>query len=404
MASEARQFDYVAIDPSGRRVKGSLAAASDGGAFAQLKRQGLAPLRIRPVRHKAAAKTTARGLSDREASEFLSDLAALLQAGSNMRAALAVIGAKADRKAVRVVCRELTADISGGAGLDQAFGRALGRRHAFVPALVAAAEAAGDLAGGIARGAEMLAWQVKLRDQLVSVLSYPAFVLATSLVAIGIILFLVIPALAPLVEQPGADPPLLMRILIGTSAFVRGQLPLLAILAGAATAGLLLSARLGLLAAALDRFSLDGPFRRISNALVFGGFAVALGNMLAAGAPMADALRLAIRAIRSPVARKRMEPALQNVRQGRSLSDVLEGVKGFPLSVVRLAAIGEASGALGAAIARAGKLEEEAALRRIESAGRLVGPALIVFLGGLIGLLMGGLLTGVSQLGNAALN
>ncbi len=137
---------------------------------------------------------------------------------------------------------------------------------------------------------------------------------------------------------------------------------------------------------------------------MFGGFAVALGNMLAAGAPMADALRLAIRAIRSPVARKRMEPALQNVRQGRSLSDVLEGVKGFPLSVVRLAAIGEASGALGAAIARAGKLEEEAALRRIESAGRLVGPALIVFLGGLIGLLMGGLLTGVSQLGNAALN
>ena len=125
--------------------------------------------------------------------------------------------------------------------------------------------------------------------------------------------------------------------------------------------------------------------------------------MLSAGAPMADALRLAIRSIRSPTARKRIEPIAQGVRQGARLSDVLGKVQGCPLSVVRLAAIGEASGGLGPMLARAGKLEEEGALRRIEAAGRLIGPALIVLLGGLIGLLMGGLLSGVSQLGESAL-
>ncbi len=54
-------------------------------------------------------------------------------------------------------------------------------------------------------------------------------------------------------------------------------------------------------------------------------------------------------------------------------------------------------------LARAGELEEEAALRRIEAAGRLIGPALIVVLGGVIGLLMGGLLSGVTQIGDSAL-
>ena len=99
----------------------------------------------------------------------------------------------------------------------------------------------------------------------------------------------------------------------------------------------------------------------------------------------------------------RLEPVAVAVRQGQSLSAALEGVKGFPDAIVRLASVGEASGALGPMVARAGKIEEDAAIRRIEAAGRLLGPALIVLLGGVIGLMMGGLLSGVSQLGQTAL-
>ncbi len=89
------------------------------------------------------------------------------------------------------------------------------------------------------------------------------------------------------------------------------------------------------------------------------------------------------------------------MRQGEALSNALAQVKPFPDAIVRLATVGEASGALGPMLARAGKIEEDAAIRRIESTGRLLGPALIVGLGGIIGL-MAGLLAGVSQLGQAA--
>jgi type II secretory pathway component PulF len=397
-------FDYVAIDVAGRRVKGSLAARDDGLAFEQLKRQGFAPLTIRAARGGGSVRgVTAKGLSDREAAEFLSDLAALLRAGSSLRAALGVVSAKADRPVVRTACRDLLADVSGGAALEQAFARALGRRQAFVPALVAAGEASGDLAGGFERAADMLGSQVRLRDQLVSTLSYPAFVLVTSLIAMAVILLFVIPSLAPLVEQPGATPPMAMRVLIGASDFMRGSGPALSVLAAAGALGLALSVRTGALGRALDRVALDGPFRRITGALVFGGFALSLGAMLSAGAPMADALRLATRSIRSPAARKRVEPVVQGVRQGARLSDLLARIQGVPPSIVRLAAIGEASGGLGPMLARAGKLEEAGALRRIEAVGRLVGPTLIILLGGLIGLLMGALLSGVTQIGDSAL-
>jgi type II secretory pathway component PulF len=137
--------------------------------------------------------------------------------------------------------------------------------------------------------------------------------------------------------------------------------------------------------------------------LAFGAFAVTLGNLLIAGAPMSDALRLAIRSVRSNTARARLEPIAPAVRQGQTLSAAFERVRSFPDTVIRLAAVGEVSGALGPMLVKAGKLEEEAALRRIEAAGRMLGPALIVSLGAIIGLIMGGLLSGVSQLGQSAL-
>lgn len=287
--------------------------------------------------------------------------------------------------------------------MEEAFARALGPKQAFVPALIAAGEASGDLAGGIARASEMPASQLKIRDQLVSSLSYPAFVLFTSMIALAIILLFVIPSLAPLVEQPGASPPLIMRLMIGASDAVRGHGAALAALAVCIAVALAALAKAGLLAKALDRLALDGPFRRTTASLVFGAFAHSLGGMLSAGAPMAEALRLAIRSARSPVARHRLEPVIQAVREGRSLSDCFALVPGFPQAIARLTAVGEASGGLGPMLARAGKLEEDAALRRIEAMGRLIGPAVIVTLGAGIGLLMGGLLSGITQIGASAL-
>jgi type II secretory pathway component PulF len=401
MASLDLSFDYVAFDTTGKRVKGSIVAADEGVAFEQLKRQGLAPLQLR--RALRGGKRRSRELSDREASQFLSDLAALLKAGADIRTSLTVIGAKSEGPAVSEVCKSLGADIGAGVALERAFSRSLGRKHAFVPALVAAGESASDIAGGLERAASLLTSQVKVRDQMVTALSYPAFVLATSIVALSAILLFVVPSLAPLMDQPGVTPPLPMLVLIGISGFIRSHSMLLVGAAAASVIALLAMARMGLVAAMADRFIVAGPFRRISGGLIYGGFAISLGDMLAAGASMADALRLATRSVSSLSARRAIERVAPDVRQGRRLSETLARVPGFPQGIIRLAAIGEASGSLGPMIARAGQVEEAAALRRIEALGRFIGPAVIVVLGGFIGLIMGGLLTSITHIGDAAL-
>jgi type II secretory pathway component PulF len=266
-----------------------------------------------------------------------------------------------------------------------------------------AAELVGDLPGGLRRAGDLLEGRIKLREQLVSALSYPLFVLVSTIAAALMILLLVVPTLAPLVDDAGGERPLILGSLITVSDLLRAQMPVFLGLIGAMIAGLTAAGRAGLLAGPVDRFLHEGPPRKVMSALTFGGFAIALGGMLASGAPMTDALRLAIRGVNSEVSRRKLEPVATAVRQGHSLSVALQGVRGFPGAITRMAAVGEATGALGAMLARAGRLEEASGLKRIDAVARLLGPALIVVLGGLVGLLMAGLLSGVTELGQAAL-
>jgi type II secretory pathway component PulF len=401
MADDAA-FAYVAVADSGKRVRGVIAAADSQGAFERLRRQGLSPLSLKPV--KAGERRRGRvGLTDREGAETLVAIADLLGAGADMRSALNVLSARDDRSRVGQACRLLHERISAGEPLDKAFADTLAPRHGFVAALVAAGEAAGNLPEGLRRAGEMLEADLRLRRQLSGALAYPAFVFVSSVLAAGVILLGVVPSLEPLVAETGDSGGGMLRGLLAASLFLREHDLALIGGFGGAVATLAVAGRAGLLRGVIDRLVLAGPWRGTTAALVYGGFSLSLGAMLTAGAPMSDALRLALRGVRSDLARRRLEPVLRQVRQGLSLSEALQAVPDFPRAVTRLAAVGEATGALGTMVGRAGRLEEEAAVRRIEAAARLLGPVMIVLLGGLIGLMMGGLLSGVTDLGSAVM-
>jgi type II secretory pathway component PulF len=409
--SEAR-FAYEALDGGGRRRRGEVVAASLTAAHASLRAQGLSPLRLDPMLARAgrapsrtAGKVERRKirLADRDLAEFLGQWAALLKAGADIRSSLQILGAPGIKAAVGRFAAELNRRIAGGEDVDAALAALLGADQGFIAALAAAGQSSGDLSGGLARSAEILETRLNLRDQLVSALSYPGFVFVSAIGALGVILLFIVPALEPLAEDNGAKPALSLAILIAASAFLRGNLLLLASAATVAVAALAVAWTSNLLVRPLDRLLLQGPWRRTANGLVYGGYVLALGAMLSGGASMTEALRLSSRIIRSPSAREAVERLTIKVRQGTSLAAALGEIRGLPGSIARLATVGEVSGALGPMLARAGKLEEEQALRKIEAAGRMLGPALIVALGAMIGLLMASLLTGVSQLGESAL-
>lgn len=397
MAEAQDTFAYVAIGRDGGRVKGVLVAGSQAAAFDQLKRGGMSPVSLRAKVQPAGGGRLSVG--DRRLAETLSSLGLLLSAGADIRSALSMLASRSASRKTGALCRRLLEEVSGGQKVDVVLASTLKGGQGFIAALVSAAEASGDLGAGFSRAGEVLSARCKLRDQLVSTLSYPAFVLVSTVAAVLAILLFVVPTLAPLVEEAGGSAPPTLKVLLWASNALSANLT--ALIVGAALAGGLIALlwRLRLLAEPLDRLLLDGPARGVRRGLIFGSFSIVLGSMLSAGAPLGDALRLAVRTAPSRLAASRLEAAAAKVRQGQLLSAGLDGVQGFPDAIVRMCAVGESSGSLGLMLSKAGRLEEEEAFRRIETVGRLLGPVLIVILGGLVGTLMAALLSGLSQVG-----
>lgn len=304
--AEERSYRYVAIDGAGRRVRGVTSARDEAAAFEALRREGLSPLSLHVT--KVPRPNSNRSVSDQDTVMLLSNLSSLLQAGADMRTALTVLGSRSSKPEVVNACRGLLAEISGGGALDAAFSRHFQRHHALVGAMVAAGEVSGDLAGALSRAARVLDARAKLRSKLVAILTYPAFVMVSTIAAILALLLFVLPTLAPLAAASGSSPPVVLGILLWASEQLTSRLTIVMIAFAAFVVLMVVAHLTGSLGRALDRFLLRGPAKHTAGALVYGGFAIALGGMLSAGAPMSEALRLATRSVGSLVGRSRLEP------------------------------------------------------------------------------------------------
>ncbi|MGN6424378.1 MAG: type II secretion system F family protein [Asticcacaulis sp.] len=398
-------FRYKAVQPNGKSKQGSIYASSEADAYARLRAENLSPLLIRTDAAQATKSRADHGYSllrrlrrksitDQELEDLFRNLAVLLRAGADIRTALGVLGQ--ETAGLRLVSQA----ILGGSSLDLALAPVIPKPLSHLRGLIAAGEARGDISAGLDSAASVLAMRRKIRQQLFEALSYPAFVFVSAIAALSIILLVVVPAIAPLLLDNGQRLPIYFSFIFAISQGLGYGWPyLLAALLMAAIA-VSLGWRFGGLKAWTDRWLLDGPLRSIARSLVYGGYSRALGESLQSGASILDALRLCQRSLANTEARKRTDIVSTMIRQGRTLSDAFREVRGLPQTIVRLCEVGEASSTLGPMLMRAGEREETAALVKIDKGSKLLGPLLIIGLGALIGGLMAGVLTALTDIGS----
>ncbi len=391
------------MQTDGKARSGLITAATEAEAFARLRADNLVPMTIRPSQPRtpllsglAAVWPRGRAPRDVELEDTFIGLAVLLRAGADIRAALGVLGSDSE------TLRDVGQAILGGASVDTAFSAVIPAHYAHLRGLIAAGEARGDLASGLDAAARVLATGRKIRQQLFEALSYPAFVFVSAVAAVCVILLIVVPAIAPLLQDTGQALPVYFGIIVFFSDALRQGWPYLLTMCVLLGAAGWFGWGYGGLRIWLQKWLLDGPMGGVARGLVFGGYAKTLGDTLSSGAALTDALRLCGRSLGNAEARRRLEVIVTFVRQGSRLSDALRQVAGFPGPIVKLCEVGEASGALGTMLAKAGEREEQQALARIDKLSRLLGPFLLVLLGAMIGGLMGGVLTALTDIGGTA--
>lgn len=212
-------FRYVAVDPQGRRVRGTTAAVDEQDAYRRIAGGGMTPVRVR--QQVARSLRVGRPITRSDLAAMTREMSVLVQARMPLSTGLAIMAQNERNASMARLLRELSGSIEAGSRISDAIEQ---RRDVFGDVYVAtmrAAESSGMLAEITVHLADMLDGEVGMQQRLRRAATYPAIVLAVVSAALFVIVGFVVPRFAATYASSGVDLPLATRVVQAVGASLR---------------------------------------------------------------------------------------------------------------------------------------------------------------------------------------
>ncbi|WUR12907.1 type II secretion system inner membrane protein GspF [[Empedobacter] haloabium] len=381
-------FRYEAVDAGGATKKGVVNADSARSARADLRGQGLVPIKVDAISAQvdASGATARRGLGEKlsttELALFTRQLASLLEAGLPLEQAFTALLEQAERAYVRDLIASIRSEVIGGASLSDVLGRHPRDFAEIYRALVASGEQIGQLSRVLSRLADYIERRNALVQKVKLAFTYPAIV---TVVAFAIVIFLltyVVPQIVSVFANTKQKLPLLTVIMLAVSDFVRHYGIFVAVL----LVGAWVMWRKALENIALKTrwhtWLLTAPlYGKFERSLNTSRFASTLAITTGSGVPILRALETSRDTLSNVAMRQLVEEASDAVREGVSLARALSAQKHFPPMLIHMIRAGEITGELPAMLERAAAAQEADLERRTLTIAGLLEPALILAMG-----------------------
>ena len=379
------EFRCRLASPNGEIVEGVYIADSESRLRHDFEEKGLYVLSLQP---KGAVAGLSIRLPQRSAiptREFLvfnQELATLLKAGMPLVQSLDLLRRRVSSPTFRSVLNDVHDRVRAGTALSEAFGA----HGALLPSVYTASLLAGERSGSLdtvlRRFVEYSKIIATVKRKTLSALVYPAILVALSLVLVGIIVLRVVPAFSDFYESFGADLPLVTRIIVRVSNVLRTEfLVILAVVATGIAAFVAWLRRPGQ-KARFDHLMLRLPMLGdIASKFATSQMARTLATLLGGGLPLVNAIDIAAKSVGNQYMAGELEVVGARVREGVSFSSALEARKVFPEVAVKMAEVGESTGALQDMLNTVADFYDEEIATNMERFVTLVEPTLLVVMG-----------------------
>ena len=389
-------YDYAALDAAGREQRGVLEGDSPRQVRQALRERNLLPLSVEPLREAPGNDGQAGGggrrrfgglrrgtrIGSGEVALLTRQLATLVRAALPLEEALLAVSQQSEKPAVQRVIAAVRARVVEGEPLATA----LGDFPRVFPEIYRATVAAGEQSGRLDTVLERLADYTENRDQLrqrvLGALLYPLVLTVMCILIIGGLLTYVVPKVVEVFESGKTALPLLTRMLLSTSDFLRDAGPWLLVAAALATAGFLRWVRAPAARRRVDALLLRLPLAgRLVRGFNTARFTRTFSILTGSAVPVLEALRIAGEVISSMPMREAVATAAERVREGAPIGRSLAASRLFPPMTVHLISSGESSGRLEEMLERAATNQERELDGLLTALVGLLGPLLIVGMG-----------------------
>ena len=375
-------FAYVGRSRGGQVVTGERAADTMEALVAALRREQVLVTKIEP----AKGPTRPRRVKDKPLAIFTRQFSVMVDAGVALVQCLEMLAKEEPDKRLAEAINHVRADVEAGSSLTDAMQRQPHAFDALYTHMVAAGEAGGILDVILQRLATYIEKQAKLKSQVRSAMIYPAAVLSVAAIAVGIILWKVIPTFTLLFEGLNAQLPLPTRVVIFASKALIFAAPFLA--AGFVGCSWLARryymTRRGRMQvdSALLRMPLIG---KVCRKIAVARFCRTLGTLTTSGVPILDGLDITARTAGNAVIETAIKSVRASIERGETIAGPLKATGVFPSMVSQMIGAGENTGELDTMLSKVADFYEEEVDIAVAGLLSILEPLLICVLGGIVG-------------------
>jgi type II secretion system protein F len=387
------EYVYKATDPSGRILEGAMEGRDERAVVESLQKLGYIPIRISATEGKGDLWVRVASYFERvtlrDLLVFTQELSTLLDAGLSLDRSLQILADVAEKERFREIIKDVLKKIEAGSSLSEALSSYPSIFPRLYVNMVRAGEAGGVLNIVLSRLARYLQGSKEIRDNLISVLIYPALLTFVSGLCVTILLIFVIPRFTQIFADMGQSLPLPTQILLSVSQFIRDYWWGLA---GAilVTWFLLRSyIREGEGKVQWDRFKLRlAIVGQLVRELEIARFSRTMGTLIQSGVPILQALQIVRETAGNEILARAIGEVHAAVKQGSGISRALQNSNVFPPLAVHMITVGEETGKLEEMLIRVAETYEaslQTALRRFMS---LLEPMIIVLMASVVGFIV----------------
>ena len=380
-------YTYRGTNRTGAAVSGEQSASNKADLINLLRRQQIKVSKLSEKGKEFSLPTFKSGVNAKDLAVFTRQFSVMIDAGLPLVQCLEILAGQQENKTFESVLTTTRASVEGGTTLSAAM-----RQHekvfdALYVNLVEAGEAGGILDTILQRLANYIEKNVKLKRAVKSALVYPVAVLLVAGGVITLLLWKVVPIFATLFLGLGVDLPLPTRIVIALSNFIGsifGLMILVVFIAMAVALKLWHGTEQG-------RFILDGTLLKLPlvgillRKIAVARFTRTLGTLISSGVPILEGLDITARTAGNAVIEKALGQVRKALEQGKNLADPLKETNVFPGMVTQMIGVGEQTGAMDAMLQKIADFYEEEVDAAVKDLLAALEPAMIVFLGVVVG-------------------
>lgn len=377
-------FTYTARDLKGQLKEGLKQAENQHDVLTWLREEGLIPVKVAQLSNtkNKTKKKRRKKVKTIDLSALCWQLSTMVDGGLPVVTSIELISEDIENATLQDVLSNICKDLHQGEELSTSLAKYPNIFSKLFISMIMAGEAGGKLGLSLKRLGQFLDERDKLSRKIKGALAYPIFVLAFAVAIVAAIMIFIIPRFRSIFDQVGSQLPAFTQGFLSVYDAVAYNLPYIVPAVGIFTFFLVMYCKTEKGYERFCNFMLNMPlFGKVIRQAFITMFCKTMATLLSAGVTVIETLDILQGLSSNVIISDAIRKTREHITQGSSVSLAMAGSDFFPNMVIKMMQVGEESGSLPNVLERTSEYYERKVDSTVTMIMGLLEPALIVFVG-----------------------